>query len=51
MLFAPDVPTQVGVARTRGYVKEADLPRSAIKAGRVIDRVQWASYRPVSTTS
>ena len=33
------------VAQKCGYVKEADMPRSAIKAGRVIDRVQYASYR------
>ena len=33
------------VAQKCGYVKEADLPRSAIKAGRVIDRVQYAAYR------
>ena len=34
------------VARKSGYSKEAELPRSAIKAGRVIDRVQYAIYRP-----
>jgi RimJ/RimL family protein N-acetyltransferase len=33
------------VAQKCGYVKEADMPRSAIKAGRVIDRVQYAAYR------
>ena len=33
------------VARKAGYRKEADLPQSAIKAGRVIDRVQYAIYR------
>jgi RimJ/RimL family protein N-acetyltransferase len=33
------------VARKCGYVLEAELPRSAIKAGRVIDRVQYARYR------
>lgn len=36
-----------GVARRCSYVKEGVFPRSAIKAGRVIDRVQWACYRPV----
>ena len=34
------------VAAKCGYLKEADLPRSAIKAGLVIDRVQYAAYRP-----
>lgn len=33
------------VAQKCGYAKEADMPRSAIKAGRVIDRVQYAAYR------
>ena len=33
------------VARKAGYTREALLPQSAIKAGRVIDRVQYASYR------
>jgi len=33
------------VARHAGYLKEAELPQSAIKDGRVIDRVQWACYR------
>jgi RimJ/RimL family protein N-acetyltransferase len=33
------------VAQKCGYVLEAQLPRSAIKAGRIIDRVQYASYR------
>jgi RimJ/RimL family protein N-acetyltransferase len=33
------------VAQKAGYVKEADLARSAFKAGRVIDRVQYAVYR------
>ena len=34
-----------GVARKCGYDKEAVLRRSAIKAGQVIDRVQWAAIR------
>ena len=33
------------VAVKAGYALEATLPRSAIKAGRVIDRVQFAAYR------
>jgi [ribosomal protein S5]-alanine N-acetyltransferase len=48
-LFAPIFAWNEGsqaVARKCGYLKEADLPRSAIKAGRVIDRVQYAAYRP-----
>jgi [ribosomal protein S5]-alanine N-acetyltransferase len=34
------------VARKCGFFKEADFRRSAIKAGSVIDRVQWAILRP-----
>jgi RimJ/RimL family protein N-acetyltransferase len=34
------------VARKCGYVCEGSMPRSAIKDGRVIDRVVWAAYRP-----
>ena len=34
------------VARRCGYVLEGRLPVSAIKAGQVIDRVQYARYRP-----
>ncbi len=37
-----------GVARKCGYDKEAELRRSAIKAGQVIDRVQWAAIRPIN---
>ncbi|MEI8029674.1 MAG: GNAT family N-acetyltransferase [Comamonadaceae bacterium] len=37
-----------GVARRCGYVKEAELRCSAIKAGQVIDRVQWAAIRPTA---
>ena len=33
------------VARSAGFQLEAHLPQSAIKAGRVIDRVQFATYR------
>jgi ribosomal-protein-alanine N-acetyltransferase len=33
------------VARKCGYVREAVLPRSAIKDGKVVDRVVWAAYR------
>ncbi|WP_052736416.1 GNAT family N-acetyltransferase [Aquincola tertiaricarbonis] len=48
-LFAPIFAWNTGsqaVAGKCGYVKEADMPRSAIKDGRVIDRVQFAIYRP-----
>jgi len=34
------------VARKCGYYQEAELRRSAIKNGQVIDRVQWACLRP-----
>ena len=34
------------VARKCGSFKEATLQRSAIKDGKVIDRVQWACPRP-----
>ncbi|MDD5332436.1 MAG: GNAT family protein [Rhodoferax sp.] len=48
-LYAPIFAWNEGsqaVARKCGYVKEADLRRSAIKDGRVIDRVQWAAFDP-----
>ncbi len=48
-LYAPILAWNDGsqaVARKCGYLKEAELQRSAIKDGRVIDRVQWASIRP-----
>lgn len=48
-LYAPIFAWNEGsqaVARKCGYLKEADLRRSAIKNGQVIDRVQWASIRP-----
>jgi [ribosomal protein S5]-alanine N-acetyltransferase len=37
------------VAAKQGFVMEARLPQSAIKDGRVIDRVQYASYRQPNT--
>ena len=43
-IFADNAGSQA-VARKCGYVREAVLPRSAIKDGRVIDRVVWATYR------
>ena len=43
-IFAWNAGSQ-GVARRCGFIKEADLKRSAIKAGKVIDRVQWALLR------
>ncbi|MBQ1766488.1 MAG: GNAT family N-acetyltransferase, partial [Aquincola sp.] len=48
-LFGPIFAWNTGsqaVARKCGYIKEADMPRSAFKDGRVIDRVQFAIYRP-----
>lgn len=39
------------VAQKAGYALEAVLPQSAIKAGRVIDRVQYASYRRRADTA
>ncbi|WIV97184.1 GNAT family N-acetyltransferase [Kinneretia aquatilis] len=40
------------VARSAGYALEARWPQSAFKAGQLIDRVVWASYRsPASPTS
>jgi RimJ/RimL family protein N-acetyltransferase len=47
-IFASNEASQA-VARKCGYAKEGDLPRSAIKAGRVIDRVLYATYRPSSS--
>ncbi len=47
-LYAPIFAWNEGsqaVARKAGYVLEAHLPQSAVKAGRVIDRVQYAAYR------
>ena len=43
-IFAWNTGSQ-GVARRCGFSKEADLKRSAIKSGKVIDRVQWALLR------
>jgi [ribosomal protein S5]-alanine N-acetyltransferase len=47
-LYAPIFAWNEGsqaVARRCGYVLEGRFPQSAIKAGRVIDRVQYACYR------
>jgi len=47
-LFAPIFSWNLAsqrVAQKCGYVLEAQLPQSAIKAGRIIDRVQYACYR------
>ena len=44
-IFASNAGSQA-VARKCGYVREAVMPRSAIKDGSVIDRVLWAMYRP-----
>lgn len=49
-LYAPIFVWNAGsqaVARRCGYVFEGMLRHSAIKAGRVIDRVQYAAYRAV----
>jgi RimJ/RimL family protein N-acetyltransferase len=48
-LYAPIFGFNTGsqaVARRCGYVLEGVLKHSAIKAGRIIDRVIYASYRP-----
>jgi RimJ/RimL family protein N-acetyltransferase len=48
-IFAPIFAWNEGsqaVARKCGFVLEGRMPRSAIKAGRVIDRVVYATYRP-----
>jgi len=44
-IFARNAGSQAAAARA-GYVLEAHLPRSLLKAGEVIDVVQWAAYRP-----
>ena len=44
-IFAGNEGSQA-VARKCGYVREGVLRQSAIKDGRVIDRVLWAAYRP-----
>lgn len=47
-IFAPVFSWNEGsqaVVRRCGYVREGVLKRSAIKDGRVIDRVLWAAYR------
>jgi RimJ/RimL family protein N-acetyltransferase len=44
-IFAWNEPS-MAVARKCGFVKEGSLPRSCIKDGQVIDRVQYAIYRP-----
>ncbi len=47
-LYAPIYATNVAsqkLAEYCGYTLEAHMPQSAIKAGRVIDRVQYAIYR------
>lgn len=44
-IFARNAGSQA-VAAKAGYVLEARLPRSMIKAGEVIDLAQWAAYRP-----
>jgi len=46
-IFARNAGSQAAAARA-GYVLEAHLPRSLLKAGEVIDVVQWAAYRPAS---
>lgn len=51
-LYAPIFAWNEGsqaVARSCGYQQEARMPQSAIKAGRVIDRIVWAAYRQAAT--
>jgi RimJ/RimL family protein N-acetyltransferase len=40
-----DNPASMRVLQKNGFFREAELRQSAIKAGRVIDRVQWARLR------
>jgi RimJ/RimL family protein N-acetyltransferase len=47
-VFAPvhaDNPVSMRVLQKNGFYREAELRRSALKAGHVIDRVQWARLR------
>jgi RimJ/RimL family protein N-acetyltransferase len=47
-VFAPvhaDHPASMRVLQENGFLREAELRRSAVKGGRVIDRVQWARLR------
>ncbi|MCU0940917.1 MAG: GNAT family N-acetyltransferase [Burkholderiaceae bacterium] len=47
-VFAPvhaDNPASMRVLQKNGFYREAELRRSALKAGHVIDRVQWARLR------
>ena len=46
-IFA-DNEASMALARRCGFVREGVMKQSAIKDGRVIDRVLWASYRPRS---
>lgn len=51
-LYAPIFASNEGsqaVARSCGFHLEGRMPRSAIKAGRVIDRVVYGRYRQVAT--
>ena len=41
----PEEKEEIYRLRYRAYVREGAMPRSAIKDGRVIDRVVWATYR------
>ena len=45
-VFASNEPSQA-LARKCGFAREGVLKQSAIKDGKVIDRVLWASYRSV----
>jgi RimJ/RimL family protein N-acetyltransferase len=40
-----DNPASMRVLQKNGFLREAELRQSAIKAGRVIDRVRWARLR------
>ncbi len=49
-IFSRNTASQI-VVRKNGFVKEGELPRSAIKDGEVIDRVLWAKYRSKSSSN
>ena len=53
-IFAPvhaDNPASMRVLQKNGFFREAELKRSAVKGGRVIDRVQWARLRDEAGSS
>ncbi len=46
-VFASNIASQ-RVAEKCGFVREGQMPQSAIKDGRVIDRTMWATYKNVA---